>query len=161
MVESRVGAEGLTEFLRGWFSRHAEEAVTTSDLARELAARFPEADLPRFFEEWVFGEGFPVLAVTVAKNALSVAQVQTRGPDGGFHATIEIALSDGARTERVRVSLEGPMSTHPLPEGFQPSRIEVDPDGWLYALPRCDTRGAACRAGTRCVRSTAGMVCAP
>ncbi len=159
MIEARVGTEALTEFLRGWFTRHAETAVVTGDLERELLARFPDADLARFFAEWVYGEGFPVLSATVEGSTLTVEQVQTRGPEGGMHAPLEVLLSDGARTERVRVALDGVRSTAAIPAGFTPTAVTVDPDGWLYALPRCDTSGAQCREGTRCASTPQGRVC--
>ncbi|MEZ4389952.1 MAG: M1 family aminopeptidase [Polyangiales bacterium] len=161
MIERRVGTANLTEFLRGWFTRHAERAVFTADLERELAARFPAAELPRFFQEWVYGQGFPVLSATVEGGTLTVAQVQTRGADEGLRAPLDVLASDGARTERLEVQLVGRSSAATLPAGFAPTSITLDPDGWLYALARCDTPGAECRAGTRCGTAPVGRVCLP
>lgn len=161
MIERRVGTEALTAFLRDWFTRHAERHVFTADLERELVARFPDADLARFFQEWVYGQGFPVLSASVEGSTLTVAQVQTRGPEEGMHAPLEVSLSDGARTERVRMNLDGRTSTAAIPAGFAPTQITVDPDGWLYALARCDAPGITCREGTRCISTPAGMACMP
>lgn len=161
MIERRVGTEALTDFLRGWFTRHAEGAVFTADLERELSARFPAADLPRYFAEWVYGQGFPVLSAGVSGATLTVEQVQSRGPEEGMHAPLDVLLSDGARSETVRIALTGRSSAATLPAGFAPTSVTLDPDGWLYALARCDTPGATCRDGTRCGSAPVGMVCLP
>ena len=160
MLEQRLGREKLTGFLKGWFDRHAFGKASTADLARELSDA-AGADLAPFFAQWVHGEYHPELRVTVARADaanvdVTVEQVQSKGPTGGFTMPLEIELGRTSEAKRVTVDVTKRKVTQRFPVAFDATRITVDPDEKGYLTVTCDT-GSRCRDGYRC----AGSVCLP
>jgi aminopeptidase N len=160
MLEQRLGREKVTAFLRGWFDRHAFGKAGTADLAKELSDAAGQ-DLAPFFAQWVYGEYHPEVRVTVARADatnvdVTVEQVQTRGPAGGFAMPLDIELGRGSDAKRVTVDVTKRKVTQRFPVSFDATRITVDPDEKGYLTVTCDT-GSRCRDGYRC----GGAVCLP
>src|SRR5205814_8418669 len=66
-LERIVGEQKMIAFLHGWFERHAFEAVTTSQLEKELS-QLAGQDLSKVFEGFVYGVGHPEVKVTFTAN---------------------------------------------------------------------------------------------
>jgi aminopeptidase N len=58
VLERKVGRARFTEFLRGWFQRHAYSVVRTEDFERELSEASGQ-DLRPFFQDCVYGTRNP------------------------------------------------------------------------------------------------------
>jgi len=90
-----------------FFENHRYENASTLDFQRALK-RVTKKDWNRFFEEWVFGEGYPQLAGTVEVDG-SVVRIRIDN-DGsgatGFHVPLDLQWYEGARQIRERVWLE-------------------------------------------------------
>lgn len=155
MLEHQLGTEAFTTFLRNWFDRHAGGAVTTQTFERELDMAFSGRNLGDFFRQWVYTEGQPTLTVTSRYDAtaqrasLTLRQVQTRGPMGGFAFPVAVELSRGAMRQRVTVNVSGMTTTQDVPLAFEPTTVLVDPDEVTYVAVTC-TANADCRDGYTC-----------
>jgi len=167
MLESIVGEAKMAEFLKGWFDRHAFQAMTSADLERELSEASGK-DLKKFFEGFVYSGYHPELRVTFApagnETEVKVEQIQTKGPQAGFVFPLMLDFVDaGGRTERVTVDLTGKSTTKRLRLARTPSSVVVDPDEWAVAVTSCgQSGGATCKEGFRCAPQGAGVsVCVP
>lgn len=158
-LEHRVGTEPFTAFLRGWFDRHAGEAVTTQQFERELAAAFPQEDVAGFFQQFVYGEFLPVLDASLRYDAaarrvsLTLRQTQERGPAGGFTFPVVVEFARGDTRERATVRVTGTSTTVEIPLAFEPERVVVDPDERAYVTVTCSDT-APCRAGWSCASAS-------
>ena len=167
-LEKLVGEEKLTEFLKGWFDRHAFGAVTSSDLQKELSEASGK-DLSKFFEGFVFGSYHPEVRVTFAPAAggetdIKVEQLQTKGPAAGFVFPLDVDLVDDAgRAERVTVDLTGKTTTKRVRTARPAQSVIVDADELMLGTVTCgQTGGGECKTGFRCQGgSGAASVCVP
>jgi aminopeptidase N len=75
---------------------------------RAVLERETGADWKRFFDEWVYGEGFPRLTGSVKSQAGSIAiDVDDRGSAStGFHVPLDLAWTSGGEDHKQRVWLE-------------------------------------------------------
>ncbi len=167
MLERAMGEAAFTDALRQWFDQHAFDSVSTTDLQRHLETAAGRS-LAWLFDPWVYGSGFPALDVhwtydTVSHGVdVTIAQRQTFGPSGGFHAPVEIDFGMAASHQRATIDLTGLTTTAHVAVPFQPDTIVVDPDEVLYAVVSCDA-ARPCRAGYRCqaLGAIPGTVCVP
>jgi aminopeptidase N len=159
MLESVVGREALTTFLRGWFDRHAYAAVNTETLRTELTTATGR-DLQGFFDQWVYGVFHPVMTVTARPAAeagrvtVTVRQVQTVGPAEGFRFPLELELRGGAMSQRVQVDVTGRETVATVAAPFAPTSVVIDPDVKLFATAACGAGLPDCRTGWTCTAST-------
>ncbi|MDB4943694.1 MAG: pepN [Labilithrix sp.] len=163
-LEGIVGADTLTGFLAGWFDRHAFGAVTTADLQKELEAKTGK-DLSKFFAGFVYGTYHPEVKVSLAAAPggdveVTVEQLQTRGPSGGFVFPLAVDLVDASgQRERVTVDVTGKTASKRLHPKRAAASFVVDPDETLLGTVACGS-GVACKDGFRCQAGSIA-VCVP
>jgi aminopeptidase N len=167
MLENIVGEAKMAEFLKGWFDRHAFQAMTSEDLERELSQASGK-DLSKFFSGFVYSGYHPELRVTFApaggETEVKVEQLQTKGPSEGFLFPLMLDFVDASgRPERVTVDLTGKTTTKRLRLARTPASVVVDPDEWAIAVTSCgQSGGASCREGFRCASQGSGVsACVP
>lgn len=165
-LEKVVGEEKLTEFIKGWFDRHAFTAVTTADLQKELSDASGK-DLSKFFEGFVFGGYHPEVRVTTAPAAggevdVIVEQLQTKGPATGFQFPLDVDLVDeGGRAERITVDLTSKKTIKRVRPARAPKSVVVDADELMLGTVTCGQSGGGdCKEGFRCQGGTVS-VCVP
>ncbi len=90
MLRLELGDELFQKAIRAYVKEHQDDAVSSEDLrhtVEEVAGR----DLSWFFDQWVYGAGYPVLDVRfdAGQGRLDVRQVQERrGGQGLFRFTL-------------------------------------------------------------------------
>ncbi|WP_260483227.1 M1 family metallopeptidase [Sphingomicrobium flavum] len=86
-IEVAVGREKFDEFMRGWFSRHAFQPVTSSmflDELREELVKGDEALEEKLrLDNWVYGEGLPDNMVEPDPKAFAEVDAAITAFDGG------------------------------------------------------------------------------
>jgi aminopeptidase N len=165
-LERVVGEDKLTEFLKGWFDRHAFSAVTTADLQKELSDATGK-DLSKFFEGFVYGGYHPEVRVTFAPAAageteIKVEQLQAQGPAGGFVFPLDVDLVDDAgHAERFAVDVTGKTTTKRVRAAHAPASVVVDADELMLGTVTCgQSGGGTCKTGYRCQGGNVS-VCVP
>lgn len=165
-LERIVGEKEITEFLKGWFDRHAFGAVTTSQLQKELSDATGK-DLSKFFDTFVYGQYHPEVRVTFeavgAETEIKVEQLQTKGPSTGFLFPLDVDLVDeGGRAERITIDLTGKTTTKRVRPAKPTASVVVDADEYLLGTVACGQSNAnvACKEGFRCQGATVS-VCVP
>ncbi|MHC4924651.1 MAG: M1 family aminopeptidase, partial [Planctomycetota bacterium] len=91
-----LGDEVFRDGVRLYCRENADRAVVSEDLRRAME-RVAGRDLKWFFDQWVYGAGYPVLKVSRKDNTLRVEQVQVAG--GGQPGAFRILLPIGIRIE--------------------------------------------------------------
>ncbi len=139
MLEHVVGKEKMLAFLKGWFERHAfGPAVSTDDFERELE-RETGKDLSGIFATFVRGTHHPELRVKLTpvgtETEITVEQVQTQGPPGGFRFPLDVDLVDDAGAkERFTIELTGKTTKKRVRPDRTPRSVVVDPDEYAIAV---------------------------
>ncbi len=165
MLEGMLGREVLTTFLRGWFDRHAFQAVTTADFEREVS-QAAGRDLAKFFETFVYSGYHPELRVSFqtsgGETTVTVDQLQTKGPDAGFvfPLVVELADASGGR-ERATIEVAGRSTTARLHPTRTPTALTADPDTHVLGTFSCGQSGGSCKPQYRCVSQGTVSVCVP
>jgi aminopeptidase N len=161
-----VGEDKLTEFLKGWFDRHAFGAVLTSDLQKELSDASGK-DLSKFFEGFVYSAYHPEVRVTFAPAAtgeteIKVEQLQGKGPANGFVFPLDVDLVDDAgRSERVIIDVSGKTTTKKVRAARPPVSVVVDADELMLGTVTCGQSGGGdCKPAFRCQAGSVS-VCVP
>jgi aminopeptidase N len=166
-LERVVGEEKLIAFIKGWFDRHAFEAVTTAELQKELSEATGQ-DLSKFFAGFVFAGYHPEVRVTFAALAggeteLKVEQLQTKGPASGFVFPLDVDLIDDAgKSERFSVNVTGRTTTKRVRAARVPVSVVVDANELMLGTVACgQSGGGTCKDGYRCAPQGALSVCVP
>jgi len=111
-------------------------------MAYILSSQFVLAtnDLTDYFNDWLYGQGYPNYTITWSKDALCnkvyVTINQTHSANLGtfFEMKVPLKFSNGAISETVVFDQNAPTTLtfdHLL--GFAPTTVTFDPDKWLCA----------------------------
>lgn len=133
-LRRRLGDALFFRAIRHYVSRHRTRSVETVDLARAIEEATGH-NLDRFFDQYVFSPGHPVLKVEVhyepeqARLRLKVNQKQKTGEGGWpvFHLPLEVEVVAGDETTRHTVELTDLEHTFYLRSAKEPTRVSVDP----------------------------------
>ncbi len=133
--DAHVGDSAFFDFLRFYRERHARSYVLTGDLQRDLES-FTGVSWARFFEQWVYTPGHPVLDVkwrreqagSMWNTAIVVNQIQS--PGWGYYALdypVRIIFSDSSYAD-VILALDGnPSDTFYFSYAHEPISLILDP----------------------------------
>jgi aminopeptidase N len=135
MLRRIVGDDAFWAATRDYVKTFANRTVETDDFRRKLEEH-SGLNLVRFFDQWVYGKGFPKLTVEYAHDAekstctLKVKQAQKDDKKGiglfDFDLEIEITDDDGPRSVTVPVREE--LNTIVTPVKGEPSMVRIDPE---------------------------------
>ena len=108
------------------FQRHMEEAGDTS--------------LQEFFNDWYFGEGYPVYSLTYWQPSdqeltIQLSQTTTHNSVDFFKMPVPVRLYNSDRSDSLDVRLDHQQNNQyfNLNPGFKVSEIQIDPDYWLIS----------------------------
>lgn len=149
MLRLELGDEGFRNAIRTYVKRFRDRTVTSEDLrlAVETAAG---RDLRWFWDQWVYGAGYPVLAVTwePSRRRLIVHQVQARkGGQGLFRLTLPVRCGPTGEVRRLRVWRDH--HVFQFPEEKRAPYLRVGVGGDLLARIRFSQGPAAWAAALR------------
>ncbi|MCE9636230.1 MAG: HEAT repeat domain-containing protein [Planctomycetes bacterium] len=143
MLGGILGADVLRDGIRRYVAANHDRAVMTEDLRASFEAAAGQ-DLSWFFDQWVYGYGFPELDVAgewnEADKAFHVKVAQTQPVSEAmplFHTPVdvEVTWADG-KVERRRIDLFRASHDWRIAGPSAPKRFLFDPDGWLLARIR-------------------------
>ncbi len=124
---------GVQKYVRA----HAHGIVETNDLVRALEAESGRS-LERFFDQWVFRPGHPVLTVRIGweKGLLTVdLEQEQKGEDTAvFHFPLEIELEVAGKRERHRREVKSRKESLVVRLEQRPTWVAFDPD-FLVTAP--------------------------
>jgi aminopeptidase N len=141
MLRGLIGDEAFFAGIRAYYARHLHSAVLSEDfqaVMEEASGR----DLDGFFEQWLHQPGYPTFDVATEWAAASggaggtltlrVRQVQ-KAAWPTFRVPMELLVVQDGREHRSRVEVSGRETVLrvDLPTGSAPSRVVLDPDGWV------------------------------
>ena len=145
-VTDKVFRQGIHDYL----VNHSGGSVVTGDFQRAME-KASGRDLDRFFEEWIYGQGFPELEVEWhfdAEEELVVGKIRqtqdfVHGAARVFHVPFELEVVRGSESERHIVELTQRTSSFELPAKERPDFVVFDPDLWCPKIIRWPQREAS------------------
>jgi aminopeptidase N len=135
MLRNELGDELFWDAIRHYARKHQFQNVETTDLQTAIEEATGRS-LGRFFDQWVYGAGFPTLEVSWSWNEPE-RQVRLRlrqRPDGDtppFSFALAVEVVAGRDTVRHRVQVETAEQVVWLPAASRPLYVRVDPERWL------------------------------
>jgi aminopeptidase N len=138
-----LGDAAFRDGIRAWVKGNVDRAVTSEEFRRAMEGAAGR-DLRWFFDQWVYGAGYPVLEVTMKPRSIVVEQVQVEG--GGQPAEFRITVPVRVGEERVRLDVrrrrqefEVPLAKGPVRIGegggtFARIRVKQESVSWMIAL---------------------------
>jgi len=134
MLRVHVGDESFFAGLRSYLDTYAYSSATTDDF-RRVMEHVSGRSLVTFFDQWVYGEGYPVLNINYrptigAPNALrlDIRQVGSHGSVPVFEFPLDVRLSSADRDTVITVNLINSSESYLLEPGFAWTDIELDPN---------------------------------
>ena len=105
MLRLELGDDTFQRAIRAYVREHRDREVETEDL-RRVTEQVAGRDLSFFFDQWVYGAGYPVLDVRwdEKRGRLSVTQVQEqRGGQGLFRFTLPVRAGPDGEVQGLRL----------------------------------------------------------
>jgi aminopeptidase N len=112
--------------LRAFNLAHRFGNATTEDF-RAVLERETGRPWKTFFDEWVYGSGYPVVTGTLRASADSIeVALEAEGTDGGgFHLPLEIAWTEDGEPRRKRVEIAPGTNELSIPCAAKPAAVEA------------------------------------
>jgi aminopeptidase N len=133
MLRRRLGDDVFFAGIRRYYSLYAGGTATTEDFQRVMESA-SETSLATFFRHWLYQVGWPELDLSWRFDArrreveITVEQTQASDP---FETPVELVFHGPDVREPRTVQVSGRRQTVTVPLPFRPTRVEIDPDGWL------------------------------
>jgi aminopeptidase N len=134
-----IGDEAFQAGVRLFLDRHDDDTATSEDLKRAFADAAGR-DLSWFFDQWVYGAGYPVLRVThdyVAEAKVLRIRIRQKQPEGGgqglFRLTVPIRIKTAEGFLPARATVFEREHEFELPCASPPLHVRVDDGCWLLA----------------------------
>ncbi|MCK5064558.1 MAG: hypothetical protein KAQ97_04710, partial [Candidatus Fermentibacteraceae bacterium] len=139
MLRRTIGDQAFFDTLKLYLSRHAFGSVTTEDF-RRAAEDASGLKLRWFFDQWVYGHGYPcydldfsidTLPMGGSEVAFSLNQTQ---PDHWptFRTPLELSASDSTADTMATIMNDSRTFTDTLRLSFIPDSIILDPEGFVF-----------------------------
>jgi aminopeptidase N len=136
MLRHRLGDEAFFRSMRAYYERYSGGNVTTADLLGVLETETGQK-LEAFLRQWLLRDDIPSLDVGWTwDERRQEAVVAVKQDNGGepYQLSLELAFSGPTGVARRTMTLGAPRDVARFPLKAPPSRLEVDPDGWLLHL---------------------------
>jgi len=148
MLRRQLGDEVFWPAVTEYLKTYSREVVETEDFRRLLERRSGRS-LVKFFDQWIYGRGYPRLKLTFAhdqekqQGTITLTQTQAKGgkkddkkalPTFEFPLTIAWETADGEWRQKV-VEVENEKHTFLFAMTDAPQQIRIDPDGEMLFRP--------------------------
>jgi len=135
-----LGDAAFFSGIRTYVAENQGRGVTTFDLMAAMQKASGQ-DLSGFFDQWLYGEGYPELNVSWEWSAkdqavrLTVRQTQRElaGTPGVFQLPVDVAVRTGKGTVVHRIDLTKRSQVFELASDVAPDWVWFDEGGWLPA----------------------------
>lgn len=136
-----LGDAAFFEGVRTYVADNAGRGVVTEDLENAMEAASGK-QLDGFFDQWLYGEGYPELVVRWSYDAskgeigLRVSQTQSElgGTPGAFRLPVDVAVRTNRGSVLHRIELTERDQTFKLKSDEAPTWVWFDEGGWLPAM---------------------------
>ena len=141
MLRFILGEEQFWEVLHTYLKRHQQENVETVDFIRAVES-VTGRNMQQFFDEWIFGAGYPEFEVTFGwtpaeDNSHGTAELKVVQKQDGentadvFHIPMDLVFvtENGERHERI--ALHERESVFHFRLTGKPEQVRLDPDNWI------------------------------
>lgn len=138
-LRSELGDDLFRAGVRRWVTSHAD-VPTTSEAFRESMEKTAGRSLRWFWDQWVYGAGFPKLTVQIewdAKAKELVWRVQQQQPVRGnvrlFRFPVECSVGVGGAVWRERIEIHAAQTEWRVPLSQRPDVVRFNDGGRLAA----------------------------
>ena len=109
----------------------------TADLQRHLE-QVSGKNLSRFFQQWIYGQGWPSYSATYSQNnnlwvKVKLDQVTSHPSVDFYEMPVQLVFRNGQQTKKFVVDHKYKKQEFWLNVGFVPDTLMIDPDGWVLA----------------------------
>ncbi|MBL0302863.1 MAG: T9SS type A sorting domain-containing protein [Cytophagaceae bacterium] len=135
MLRGVLGDAAFFDVLKGFMaSEHAYKAATINDF-RVFAEKQSGKELKYFFDEWVYGTGFPVYKInwlSAGANKLKIEASQTGSKLFRMPMEVKVVYKDGKEEVRIIV-IDKATNVFEINDltGGELSEVTFDPNGWI------------------------------
>ncbi|MBS1271620.1 MAG: Aminopeptidase N [Candidatus Marinimicrobia bacterium] len=141
MLRKELGDETFWQVMNHYVTTHQQQNVETIDLIRAIED-VTGRNMKKFFDQWVFGAGFPEITVNytwepdedgeAGTAKITVKQTQeTKKKTSIFDVPIDVRfVSDGDATEK-QIRLQEKEQVFYFHIDSKPERFEFDPKNWI------------------------------
>lgn len=146
MIRYLLGDEGYYESVKVFLNENAFQCVETLDFLKAIE-KATGRNLREFFDQWVFGSGYPEYKVSFLWDAqhkvasIKVAQMQKLEEGTGLFSMpikLSFTMEDGKQVDRT-VTVSGRETVIQMPLDAKPVMLRFDPDNWV--LKKLDLTG--------------------
>ncbi|MBI5473276.1 MAG: T9SS type A sorting domain-containing protein [Ignavibacteriae bacterium] len=128
-----VGDSVFFKSLRAYQAKYAGKSAITSEL-QNVVDSVAGRDMSWFFNQWIFGKGWPKYATRFTWNADTLTYTVQQNQEAAwpiFKMPIRVRAYFGANTRDYIVHDSLRLQTFKLPLSTQPDSVIFDPDGWI------------------------------
>jgi hypothetical protein len=137
MIRHELGDELFFHVLRAYLAEHAFSTASANDF-KEVLEKESGRDFSDYFEQWFYGQGFPIIDIKWFQNndtlILDITQEPTASqitPLFNLHLDLKIDYLGGDTLIQVRFDTHSKRFEIPIKKRV--SGITPDPDRWLIA----------------------------
>jgi aminopeptidase N len=135
MLRNLIGDDAFFRGMKSYLEAHAYANARTTDFQAAMEAASGQ-DLSAFFDEWVYGTGYPQYGTAWSARAVPgghyqldvrVRQTQSTPTVFTYPLEVEAVAADGSRVRRT-IAVTSRDATATVCLDFDPTRVTVDPD---------------------------------
>ncbi len=141
MLREQVGDENFWKALNTYLNRHKFGSVETTDLIKAMEETSGQ-ELDWFFDQWVYGTGYPKLDVkrvySARKKTLTLTVTQTQKIDplipSAFKLPVDLEIKTAHGTTSQKINIAKRVQVFTIKVDAKPTATTFDPDGKLVLM---------------------------
>jgi aminopeptidase N len=134
MLRHLVGDDAFWTATTDYLATYSGRVVETDDFRRKLEEH-SGLNLTRFFDQWIYGKGYPALKASfkhdAEKNEATLTIEQTQVDEakcvGVFHFPLEVDVEDDEGWRKLTLQMEDKRHTAVFPVKGKPKQVRLDP----------------------------------
>jgi len=135
MLRHVLGDDDFFATLAQYRADHAYSSATTEEF-RDIAELISGRDLDAFFQQWIYGEGFPIYSFEWSASPAAadwVLDLQIDQLQSGqlFSMPVDIVVTTASGTETFVVDSDQPSEQYQLTTTEPPVSVSLDPNNWI------------------------------